>query len=445
MLTMPPSELGAVIKAARRKRGWTQKNLADQLNRVSGWGTCTANDVYRWETGRRKPGEWLPHLATVLELDLRPPLALTGETMPLAGNIPYGTPVSVEDDPMKRRALFSMSAAALATLSLGRGQRVVEALDVVNQDSPGSVADNLSELIDHYSLAICAAPPDAAYDEIFAVRSYVSEILKGSRKVPQHKDISLHVGWLSCLLGIAACDAGDHAAAHIWCADAERRSQEARHPELAGWAVLTRSMIAFYQGQPRQSVLLASKGRDATAMGTSVHAKLAAQEMRAAAMAGDVSHTEAARRYATKALVRLAPGSKETGAFSIAPAEEPPYTATSLLLLGQFRESVSATNRVLQTHYQHEARKRGEQPSGYARALLILGLAHAGSGNLDEAVSAGHAALAGKRPAWPTLALAGKLDRALERDFANAQQAEEYRVRYLEATHRLQLLAPTGE
>ncbi|MBZ4321433.1 hypothetical protein [Streptomyces huiliensis] len=315
---------------------------------------------------------------------------------------------------------------------------------MMNQDSPGAVTDSLNELIEHYSLTICAVSPDVAYGEVLAVRSFANGVLKGVGTGPRYKDLSLAVGWLSCLLGIAACDSGAHGASHVWCTDAERRSAEAGHPELAGWAVLTRSMISFYQGQPRQSALLASRGQAMTAIGTTAHAKLAAQEMRAAAMSGDIASVEKARRRATEAMSRLPSDGLTAGAFSIASGEEPPYTATSLMLLGRFEESVAATERVLRTCYQPEAQQRGEHASGYARALLILGLAHAGNGDLDEAVAAGHAALAGKRTAWPTLTLAGKLDQALERNFTNAHQVKHYRARYLEASHRLRLLGPSG-
>jgi tetratricopeptide (TPR) repeat protein len=341
-----------------------------------------------------------------------------------------------------RRAFVSATTAALteipaAAMKFDRDQRVVQALDVMSNDSPGVIADSLSELIDHYALTICAFPPAHVYDELFMVRSYANRILNSAGVVRRRKDMTLATGWLSCLLGIAACDMGAHAAAHVWCADAERRSQEARHPELAGWALLTRSMIAFYQGQPRQSVALASRGQNATSMGAVVHAKLAAQEMRAAAMASDAGGMERARRYAAKAAAKLPSGVKTAGAFSIALAEDPPYTATSLMLLGRFQEAVSATNRVIQTVYQPEARQRGEHPSGYARALLILGLAQAGTGDLDEAVSAGHAALADNLPAWPTVVLAGKLNQVLERDFADARQSAEYHARYLEVANHL--------
>jgi hypothetical protein len=344
-----------------------------------------------------------------------------------------------EAPPVDRRAFVSTTAAALsvAATQMNRGQRVIQALEVMGNDNTSVFPEILGELIDHYTLTICSTPPAAVYDELLTVRTYASRFIDAAMPDGRRREMVLSIGWLSCLLGIAACDMGVHAASHIWCSDAERRSQEVGHPELSGWAVLTKSLIAFYQGRPHHSVALASQGQAVTAAGTLVHAKLATQEMRAAAMAGDADRTETARRYASKEMAGLPSDVKVTGAFSISLGEDPPYTATSLMLLGRHEEAVSATNRVIQTLYSPEARQRGEHPSSYARALLILGLAQAGAGNLDEAVSAGHAALAGSRPAWPTVTLAGKLNRVLERNFTNALQVEEYRTRYLEVTSQL--------
>jgi hypothetical protein len=218
----------------------------------------------------------------------------------------------------------------------------------------------------------------------------------------------------------------------VWCTDSQRRSHEAGNPEPAAWALLTRSMIAYYQGQPRQSLTLAARGRAGVPLGSVVHAKLAAQEMRAAALAGDAARMTEARTHAAKAMARL-PAVRPTGVFSMAAGEDPPYTATSLMLAGDFGEAVTATNRVIQAAYQLESRQRGANPSGYARSLLILGLAQAGNRRLDDAVAAGHEALSGSRLAWPTLVLAGQLDRVLARDFVGCRQAREYHARYLEA------------
>ncbi len=82
--------------------------------------------------------------------------------------------------------------------------------------------------------------------------------------------------------------------------------------------------------------------------------------------------------------------------------------------------------------HEPETRQRRENPSGYGRSLLILGLAQAGSGCLDEAVAAGHSALTSRRPAWPTMVLAGQLDHVLTTDFAGTRQTAAYHARYLE-------------
>ncbi|WP_416984459.1 hypothetical protein [Streptomyces sp. T028] len=357
----------------------------------------------------------------------------------IASALEAAVPRDDERVTVDRRTLVSATAAALSlsATQLHRGQRVIQALEMMGGDSASTLPVVLGELIDHYTLTLCSMPPADVYDELLVVREYASRFLDTVMPERRRREIELSVGWISCLLGIAACDMGAHAAAHIWCGDAGRRSQEVGHPEISGWAVLTKSLIAFYQGRPHQSVTLASQGQGLTSKGTVIHAKLATQEMRAAAMTGDSDRTEKARRYAAKEMAGLPDDVKIAGVFSISLGEDPPYTATSLMLLGRHAEAVSATRRVIQTLYGPEARQRDEHPSSYSRALLILGLAQAGVGNLDEAVSAGHAALAGSRPAWPTVTLAGKLNRVLERDFVDALQVQEYRSRYLEVERRL--------
>jgi transcriptional regulator with XRE-family HTH domain len=325
----------------------------------------------------------------------------------------------------------SRPAAGKAEPTPGR-RRVVEALDIIDGESAGSAAMSLAELVDHYSHAMGAASPDVVYDELVMVRTRARQVIARAGRAPGCADLMVSAGWLSNLLAIAACDMGEHATARIWCADAIRRSHDTQHPELAAWAQLTRAMIAYYQGQSRPSAALAAEGRSLVSVGTAAHAKLAAQEMRAAAQAGDVAGMNRARGEAAVAIRRLGPGVQKTGVFSVADGEDPPYTATSLLLLGDYKQAVPATNRVITTAYWAESRQGGENPSGYARSLLILGLAHAGGRCLDEAVAAGHRALAGQRLAWPTMVLAGHLDQVLARDYAGASQTAAYHARYLE-------------
>jgi hypothetical protein len=287
---------------------------------------------------------------------------------------------------------------------------------------------------------VCALPPAEVYEDILAVRSYANAVVDRTGYAPRRADITLAAGWLSCLLAVAACDTGEHAAARAWCSDAERLSQDARQPEIAGWTALTRSLVAYYQGQPRQSSSLASGGQQLAPAGTAIRVKLAAQEMRAAAMTGDAAHMARARRRAARQMTLIPASAGGLDAFSVPAGEDPPYTATSLLLVGRYDEAAAATSRLIATVYPPQA--RAERPSGYARAQLILGLAHAGLGALDEAAAAGHAALAGSPPVWPTRVLAGRLDQVLTRDFADARQTVTFHDQYLQTSAATTRLRP---
>ncbi|MFJ8231476.1 helix-turn-helix domain-containing protein [Streptomyces sp. NPDC094448] len=102
-----PSLIGSAIKSARGQRGWTQRQLADRLNELRGYeyGGCTANDVYRWETGRRSPRDWLSALATVLELEI-------------ASSVPCSTlaaeALEEKETDVDRRELISAGAGVFA-------------------------------------------------------------------------------------------------------------------------------------------------------------------------------------------------------------------------------------------------------------------------------------------------------------------------------------------
>ncbi|WP_433467327.1 hypothetical protein [Spirillospora sp. CA-128828] len=429
------------LEFERDQRGWGKWDMARRL--FAGVGIthpetkqvkALARQISRWEAGLHCPRHWAVAIAALFGVapdDLFPPLPDSARS---------ATQHSDPDDDwgrvseLLRRVFLKQGIAFTALPIMGQGHRVVQAMEILGGDHLSGVVNNLGELIDHYAMTICALPPAEVSDELLTVRSYAKELHGRSDSSPRTADLALAAGWLSHLLAVAACDMGEHAAARLWCSDAERRSEEARYPDLAAWSVLTRAMIAFYQGHSQHSASLAARGQQIAPMGTVVHAKLASQEMRAAAMAGADDRMARARRHAAAAISALPDGIPEAGAFSIALAEDPPYTATSLLLAGHSREAVAATGRVISTVYRPEARQRGEHPSGYARSLLILGLAHAEVRQLDEAVAAGHDALAGSRPAWPTMVLAKRLDRVLAENFAGARQTADYHARYLEVS-----------
>lgn len=306
--------------------------------------------------------------------------------------------------------------------------------------------DSLDELVFHYSQLISRMSSASIYDELLSIRSYAGALL--SRAGDQHgrqADLIVAAGWLSNLLAVATSYLGDHAAALVWCVDAERRGLEAGHPELAGWAALTQAMIAYYQGQTSRSVDLAGRGLRTAPVGTVAHAKLAAQEMRARAKLGDADGMAQARTRAATAVARLPAAVPSTGVFAVARAEDPPYTATSLLLVGQFEQAVTATGQVLDTVYGGESPDHAKQTSNYARTLLILGLAEAGRGRAAEAAAAGYAALNTASPVWPTIVLADRLDQELASRFPGVAEVAEYHRHYTDSARCVPQLATRAE
>ncbi|HLK01953.1 MAG TPA: hypothetical protein VKU39_18885, partial [Streptosporangiaceae bacterium] len=298
----------------------------------------------------------------------------------------------------------------------GTPSRAIEALRVVmsgGSDGLGVAADGLNGLVDHYAHALAVTPSSALYGEMVNARSFAGKLLDDGQP-RRRSEMIVIAGWLSSLLAISAADLGDHGAAVVWCTDTERRASDSGHPELAGWAALTRALIAWYQGDPVRSAHLARQGQAATRPGTAAYAKLAAQEMRSLAALGDAAGTVTARRRAAAAMSRLALDAAASGVYAVVRDDDPPYTATSLLLAGRSAEAAVVTRRILRTVYSRKQGAGGSQPTNYARTLLILALSAVNLGEADEAAAVGTEALDCGRIVWPTMVLAGRLASALD-------------------------------
>ncbi|MBV9447291.1 MAG: hypothetical protein JO345_15520 [Streptosporangiaceae bacterium] len=314
--------------------------------------------------------------------------------------------------------------------------RVVRALEVTRHAGISELAapEDLDAVVEHYKQIFRSAPPSELYHEILGVRAHVGTLLDSTRAANSHSDLVVMAGWLSNLLALVTHDLHDRAASLVWCADAERRSREAHYPELEGWAAQTRALMSFYDGRAHEAVTHAQRGQQFASLGTVAHAKLVAEEMRAWALIGNSDKVSSTRWRAEKAIAQLPADTPRRGALSISLAEDPPFTATSLLLLGRYQEAVEATRRVIAIFYGSDSDEgRREHPSGFARTHLILALALAGLGELGEAHAAGCVALDVPRLTWPVAVLAGQLDQTLMRDFTHTAEACAYHERYVAA------------
>jgi hypothetical protein len=160
-------------------------------------------------------------------------------------------------------------------------------------------------------------------------------------------------------------------------------------------------------------------------------------------MLGDKEGVASAQANATRALTALPSTVPKTGVFAIALAEHPPYTATSLLLSGQLREAATVTQGIIDTAYPIDVAGNRES-SSYARTLLILGMAEAGLGRVDEAAAAGMAALTTSGAVWPTLVLAGKLDEMFTTQSPGSASATQYHLQYQATAQQFQHQSPAA-
>jgi transcriptional regulator with XRE-family HTH domain len=325
------------------------------------------------------------------------------------------------------------------------GSRVLDAMQAsqaaASSIGPGDV-QQLEQAIAHYAGVFRRTLPETLYPELLGLRLHVGELMGDYPNLDQHRDLLVISGWLSNLLGLLCFDVSDQLAAVAWCADVEKRAEEASHPELAAWSAQTRALMALYGGQAREAVTYAQKGQALAPLGTVAHAKLVAQEMRAWAQLGDTREVGSTRRRAEVAIAKLPAGTPTQGAFSISRAGDPPYTATSLLLLGQLEEAAEITRQVITAHYGPGGRGGpGEHPTGFALAHLRLALALAGLGRLDEAFGAGNMAMAAPRPVRSVVVLAGELDRAFTRGFGKTPEARDFHERYVTAARRTPALS----
>jgi transcriptional regulator with XRE-family HTH domain len=399
----------------RRVVGLSQERLAEAVG-------VDRKTVARWETtGSWPQPQQRPRLAKALGVSMEQLQEL----------------LRMEGPPVRRRRLLAAGGAAAAGTVLPGPPRIAQALDIVTSngaDTIGIAVESLTDLTAHYSERLSVFPPATVYTELLAVRAYAAALAEHAGSSRWYPDVVVAIGWLSNLLAVASSYSGDHATAVVWCGDAERRSRTAGLPELAGWAALTRATIAYYQGQAGRSLTYSVRGQAAASIGTVVHAKLAAQEMRARAMLGDADGMNRARSHAGRAIAAIPSTASSSGVFSLPMSEEdPPYTGTSLLLVNRFQDAARVTRSVIRTAWPSAARGETEPPSNYARALLVLALAEAGLGNGHEAAGVGLSALQSAGIVWPTLVLAGKLDRVLGRDFRGSAETAEFHGYYLDA------------
>ncbi|AEW94581.1 helix-turn-helix domain protein [Streptantibioticus cattleyicolor NRRL 8057 = DSM 46488] len=246
---------GLLIKSARKAKGLTQKQLADQLNDVSGWQTCTVNHVYRWETGRRSPREWMPHLMTVLGLRLEQGNTSTACTLVHGSATPgiINPPPSSEDD-VDRREFTGATLGALAAVPLaaaaGQAAPPGRRYGVADVDRARRQLSDLRRLDDYTGGA-------STYPIALREMTRVDEMLRGSYSDRVGTDLLSVLAEFGQFTAWTAFDAGKLEDARRHALRATAAANQAGNRLLAASTLSELAYITASSSTPGESVAMA--------------------------------------------------------------------------------------------------------------------------------------------------------------------------------------------
>ncbi|MBO8203044.1 helix-turn-helix transcriptional regulator [Streptomyces smyrnaeus] len=180
------SGIGANIRRERDRLGWSQARLGREVCRAAGIAgePVGRQEVSRWETGKRKPREWLPFLAAALAVPVE---VLT-------------TPQTAAEPPLPTLADFLPAEDPLAPLSARTGGRL----------GMGQV-DDMQQRVHGLRLA----------DDYLAggdlMRPALRELRRAVRLYREHsytdltgRQLLVQIGELAQIAGWIASDAGQH-------------------------------------------------------------------------------------------------------------------------------------------------------------------------------------------------------------------------------------------
>ncbi|GGP84453.1 helix-turn-helix transcriptional regulator [Streptomyces melanogenes] len=202
--------IGANIRRERDRCGWSQARLAREVCRVAGvqGEPVGRQEVSRWETGKRKPREWLPFIAAALGI---PVGALTEPQKPA-------------EPPLPTLADYLPTGDPLAPLSARAGRRI----------GMGQV-DDLQQRVHGLRLADdVLAGGDLIRPALRELRSAVKLYREGSHSGEVGRELLRQVGELAQIAGWIASDAGQYAEAESIYRLGLSAARQAEDDTLAG-------------------------------------------------------------------------------------------------------------------------------------------------------------------------------------------------------------------
>ncbi|RMI45222.1 hypothetical protein [Streptomyces triticirhizae] len=240
-------------------------------------------------------------------------------------------------------------------------------------------------------------PIEPLFHEVRELRDRAFNLLEG-RQAPHHtRDLYLAAGLLCGVLANASFDLNRYHEAETQARAAFLCGELAGHNGLRAWLRGLQSLIAYWDGRPRDAVQLAHAGMEFVPENGTAHIRLASISARAWGQLGHRTEALAALRQADEHRERLTPDIEHDdpgGMMSFPLAKQHLYAGTTHLWLRDptsLTHAKEAANQAIQLYQADppERRRLGE----LALARVDLAQVHLATGDLDAAADQGHTVL----------------------------------------------------
>jgi transcriptional regulator with XRE-family HTH domain len=262
------------------------------------------------------------------------------------------------------------------------------ALDLARQataSDAGHAIGALEEAVDAAAIDYHRTPPAVLLDRVRGHLGYTFRLLDGRTSLADHRRLLVSAGWLSLLAATCLIDLGRGTAGLAHLRVAAQLGDEARHDEIRGWALETRAWHVLTSGDYRRAVDLSRQAQAVAPPGCSAFIQATAQEGRAWARLGSLPDAYDALGRTEATASRLTQPDQPEHHYRYDPGKSDAYVATTLSWLG---DPAAVPYARLVLGRLEDADDAWRRPRRAASARLDLGLALAGTGQLDEAASA---------------------------------------------------------
>ncbi|WBB57969.1 tetratricopeptide repeat protein [Streptomyces sp. WMMC500] len=310
---------------------------------------------------------------------------------------------------------------------------IAELLRRTEMSSINSAAlESIEQGIDQLARAYPYADADYLHKRTRSGLQYVTKQLEGRMTLRQHRELLVHTGWLFLLNACVQHDRGQLEAANLSKAAALRIGEEAGHGEIKAWAWEIEAWFALTQRR-WQGMLEAVEAGHVADQTHSVGVQLYAHKARAAARMGDNRLVRDSLDAGRARLDRLPRPDHPEHHFIIDPDKWDFYEMDAYRLLGDDEKAAGHARSVIRISTGPDGTEIS--PMRAAEARLTLGVTAARTGDIEEAVGMGNAALEADRKSLPSLLLiANELDNELRSRYPREMATRDFHERILTIT-----------